>query len=55
MAQYAKSLGNAPACAYARSATHFLFCVLSEMTKPLGRAAPELAFAAAQGGVVVQT
>jgi dihydropyrimidinase len=37
----------------ARGSGNFLPCALSEMAKPLGRAAPELAFAAEKGGALV--
>jgi len=37
----------------ARGSGNFLPCALSEMAKPLGRPAPELAFAAARGGALV--
>jgi dihydropyrimidinase len=36
-----------------RGSGHFLACALSEMAKPLGRATPELAFAARKGDVLV--
>jgi dihydropyrimidinase len=37
----------------ARGSGKFLPCALSEMAKPLGRATPELAFAAERGGPIV--
>ena len=37
----------------ARGSGNFLPCALSEMAKPLGRAAPELAFVAERGGALV--
>jgi dihydropyrimidinase len=37
----------------ARGSGNFLPCALSEMAKPLGRATPELAFAAERGGPIV--
>ncbi|HWB47505.1 MAG TPA: dihydropyrimidinase [Stellaceae bacterium] len=36
-----------------RGSGNFLPCALSDMARPLGRPAPELAFAAARGGVLV--